>query len=115
MAVYHVESLPKGYLFGRFLPLRCPLNAVQKSKDLMTRIAYQLRPPRMTTMAPCRICGRTSPGGQPCSECLCVELATLIKNRGAVVRWANSVKAAAEDEATVLLYAQKNSGNPTSA
>ncbi len=83
------------------------MSAVNKSKDLMTRITYQLRPPQMTTMAPCRVCARPSPGGQPCSECLCLELADLINNKGAVMRWASSMKAAVQDQATILLYAEK--------
>ncbi len=87
------------------------MNPSQKAKELMNRINYQLRPPQETTMAPCRICGRSSPGGQPCSECLCTELADLIANRGAVTRWSSSVKAAAEDEEMILMYAQRSQGS----
>lgn len=83
------------------------MNKVAKAKDLMAKITYQLRPPKSTTMAPCRLCGRKSPGGQPCANCLCLELEALIKNKGAVVRWSASAKAAAEDEALILTYAER--------
>jgi hypothetical protein len=83
------------------------VSKVAKAKVLMAKISYQLRPPETTTMAPCKLCGRNSPGGQACSDCLCLELETLIQNKGAVVRWSTSLKAAAEDEAMILSCAQR--------
>jgi hypothetical protein len=83
------------------------VKTVAQAKALMEKIAYQLRPPETTTMAPCKLCGKSSPGGQACAECLCLQLETLIQNKGAVVRWSKSVKAAAEDEATILTYARR--------
>ncbi|MGR4896644.1 hypothetical protein ACIPR8_15380 [Stenotrophomonas sp. LARHCG68] len=84
------------------------MSNVTKAKALMAKITYQLRPPETTTMAPCKNCGRSSPGGQSCADCLCTELETLIKNKGAVVRWSKSAKAAAEDEALILTYARRS-------
>lgn len=83
------------------------MDTVAEAKALMAKIGYQLRPPETTTMAPCRRCGRSSPGGQACSECLCLELEVLIDNKGAVLRWARSVQAAVEDEAIILAYAKR--------
>ncbi len=83
------------------------MDTVIEAKALMAKIGYQLRPPETTTMAPCKRCGRSSPGGQACSDCLCVELEALIDNKGAVMRWARSVQAAAEDEAIILMYAKR--------
>lgn len=85
------------------------MQKVRQAKALMIKIAYQLRPPATTTMAPCTRCGKRSPGGQPCAQCLSDDLVTLISNRGAVMRWNASVKTAAEDEQTVLEYAKKAS------
>jgi len=83
------------------------VSTVAEAKALMAKIAYQLRPPETTTMSPCKLCGSSSPGGQACSDCLCLQLEALIRNKGAVVRWTKSVKAAAEDEALILKYAQR--------
>ena len=73
----------------------------------MANIAHQLRPPETTTMAPCKLCGNSSPGGQACADCLCLQLEALIQNKGAVVRWSKSVKAAAEDEVIIMAYARR--------
>lgn len=83
------------------------MQKVRQAEALMLKIAYQLRPPVTTTMAPCARCGKRSPGGQPCAQCLSDDLATLINNRGAVMRWNASVKSATEDELTVLEHAKK--------
>lgn len=83
------------------------MSTVKKAADLMLKITYQLRPPETTTMGPCRRCGRSSPGGQACSDCLCRDLEALIENKGAVMRWSRSAKAAADDEAMILTCAGK--------
>lgn len=91
------------------------MSTAKKARDLMLKITYQLRPPETTTMGPCKLCGRSSPGGQACSECLCRELEALIENKGAVMRWSRSTKAAVDDEAMILacaarIHDQKSAG-----
>lgn len=83
------------------------MSVSDQATALMVKIVYQLRPPATTTMAPCLRCSSPSPGGQICAACLDDDLGGLIKNRGAAVRWLNSVKQAAQDERTVISYAQK--------
>lgn len=82
------------------------MSVSNQATALMVKIVYQLRPPATTTMAPCFRCSSPSPGGQVCASCLNDDLGGLIKNRGAAVRWLNSVKQAARDERTVLSYAR---------
>lgn len=92
-----------------FLFMEKHVHNVRQAEALIVKIAYQLRPPTTTTMAPCRRCGRRSPGGQPCADCLSDDLGELINNKGAVMRWVASLKAAAQDEQTILSYARKSS------
>jgi hypothetical protein len=83
------------------------MSVSEQATALMVKIVYQLRPPATTTMAPCFRCSSPSPGGQVCASCLDDDLGGLINNRGAAMRWLNSVKQAARDEQTVLSYARK--------
>jgi len=83
------------------------MSVSDQATALMVKIVYQLRPPATTTMAPCFRCSSPSPGGQVCASCLDDDLGGLIKNRGAAMRWLNSVKQATQDERTVISYAQK--------
>lgn len=75
--------------------------------ELMGLIVHQLRPAATTTMASCSRCGRTSPGGRICADCLGDDLGKMIGNKGAAMRWLESVRRATQDEGTVLLYASK--------
>lgn len=83
------------------------MSVSDQATALMVKIVYQLRPPATTTMAPCFRCSSPSPGGQVCASCLDDDLGGLIKNRGAAMRWLNSVKQATQDERTVISYAQR--------
>ncbi len=83
-----------------------------KARALMTRVEYQLRPPDRTSMSSCLRCGRPSPGGQLCADCLCDDLAALINNVGAARRWLQSMKVATQDAGTVLAYAAADDGSP---
>ncbi|WP_144409283.1 hypothetical protein [Pseudoxanthomonas suwonensis] len=75
----------------------------------MKRITFQLRPPASATRSPCDRCRRPSFGGMTCHDCLGKDLADLVQNRGAVLRWEQSLRALVQDERTVLMYAARRS------
>jgi len=79
----------------------------RQAVELMSQVVHQLRPPATTTMGPCSRCARTSPGGGTCADCLGNDLGKLIGNKGAAMRWIESVRQVSRDEETLLLYADK--------
>ena len=72
-----------------------------RAVSLMTKIMYQCRPARTTTMARCRACQAPSPG------CLTEELGGVIGNRGAAARWLDSFLKVQQDEAFVFVCAKR--------
>lgn len=72
------------------------------AQALMGQIVHQLRLPAITTMAPCKRCASSSPGGQLCANCLCDDLGQLIRNHAAARRWLDSLKRTSLDQQAVI-------------
>ena len=78
-----------------------------KAISLMTKIMYQCRPEKTTTMAQCRCCHAPSPGGMECARCLTGRLGDTIHNRGAAFGWLESFRRVQQDEAHVFECAKR--------
>lgn len=83
------------------------MSAQSQAISLMTKIMYQCRPEKTTTMAQCRCCHAPSPGGMECARCLTGRLGDTIHNRGAAFSWLESFRRVQQDEAHVFECAKR--------
>ena len=83
------------------------MSSQSQAISLMTKIMYQCRPERTTTMAQCRCCDAPSPGGMECARCLTGRLGETIHNRGAAFGWLESFRRVQQDEAHVFECAKR--------
>lgn len=83
------------------------MSAQSQAISLMTKIMYQCRPEKTTTMAQCRCCHAPSPGGMECARCLTGKLGDTIHNRGAAFGWLESFRRVQQDEAHVFECAKR--------
>ncbi|TIE21821.1 hypothetical protein DI041_00145 [Stenotrophomonas maltophilia] len=87
------------------------MSSRSQAVSLMTKIMFQCRPEKTTTMACCRFCCAPSHGGMECARCLTEKLGAAIGNRGVAFSWLESFRAVQEEEMHVFLCARKVDGS----
>jgi len=75
--------------------------------ELTFQVIHQLRPAALSVEGKCGRCARTSHAGGTCADCLANDLGKLIGNKGAAMRWLESVRQVAHDERMLFLCADR--------